>query len=244
MDLSPTEKIEPVKQSQEKPDLDKFFLDIGLASPLDYCFLNFAQSKSRMNIQSSDAPLQFLFHLSSKDDLESKKPFPKSIFLEKIVGEENKNVLYTFIPSETWGNKSNKSFGEFHLYFMDHMKPSTPYSVEEIYKILDERRNKDEKYFVTSGGRDTSSDQKIHVIFVTSEAILAFCVDRYEADESDEFFSSKWISLSDKNTIRIVNEVDVFDFPDHYLVMTEDEAKISSITTMDETTNECKDCKI
>lgn len=248
MEESPPVQVEvvtPPVEVAQKPDLDKFFLDIGLASPLDYCFLNFAQSKSRQNIDNGKEALQFLFHLSSREDLESKRPFPKSMFLEKLrYGETTKNVLYTLIPSPTWNERETHSFGDFHLYFMDHMKPSTPYSVEEIYKILDEKRGHGEKYFVTSGDRVQSSDKKIHILFVTAQCILAFVVEEFADEPDDEYFSSKWISFTEQAVIRVIHEVDVFEFPDHYLVMTEEEAQNSHITEMETGEPECKECGV
>lgn len=245
------------KQTEETKDvkfsMESFLNEMALQNPIDYLFHNFAIQKSREVIAKANDHLQFLFHLMTTQELEQiERPFPRCCFLEKGVWKKFSdekgleeiplNVLWTFIPSEEWETRAQLPFTDFHLYFIDVMKPNYHYSAEELYRIFDSKRG--ERYFLNSGTRADSEDRKFHILFITDKGIIAFHVPELVIDDvvESEKFTSKWTSLSVPNILQYVKEFAYFELPSTYLVSSESE--IEKMEQDDKETNECKDCHV
>jgi hypothetical protein len=207
---------------------------IGLQTPLDYIFLDFAQQKSRLALQAiSDTP-HFLFHTVSNQEIEkAERPFPHCIFIEKKVYkkfdqevqttvEVTEGILWSLSPSDKWNTRDVLPFTDFHLYFMDVLKPLYGYSAEDLYKLLDEKKN--ELFFVTHGNRTSSESKRIVTLFCTEKNIIVFHIDDVDLTivGDDEKFMSKWIASDLLLSIHTVQEFALFERPTFQLVSTEE----------------------
>lgn len=199
--------------SEEK--VGHFLKNIGLDHPLDFVFLSYATSKSVKAIDAMDPKnLLFLFHLLTSEMIEKNQMFPRAAFAEKLVKDDKKvNIIWTFSPSENFETREKKSFENFHLYFMNILKPSYQYSPEELYKIF--RDKKEEMYFLNHGSRDDSENKLFHVLFVCPQMIIAFHIPFLDIEEipSKDLFVSKWVSNTSPVLLQEVFEYDVFEFP-------------------------------
>jgi hypothetical protein len=210
--LLTTEKNE---ENIPKEKMIEFLNGVGLSNPLDYIFLSYATTKSVKAIEAMNpANLLFLFHLLTNDMIEKNMLFPRAAFIEKLIKEDKKiNVVWTFSPSENFETREKKSFENFHLYFMNILKPSYQYSPEELYKIF--REKKEEMYFLNHGSRNDSETRLFHVLFVCPKMIIAFHIPFLHFDDipKKELFMSKWISNDSPVIIQDVFEYDIFEFP-------------------------------
>lgn len=238
----------PEASEEKKPNfpIDKFLDEMALSTPLDYLFQNFAIQKSRQNISKISDQLSFLFHLVRAEDLKQEIPFPHCAFIEKLDGacpdDPSRYIIWSTEESENWKSRKPLSFNEFHLYFLDVIKQMVQYSAEELYKVFDAKRG--ESYFINNGPRSQSLDGKFHLLFVTTKVIVAFQIPivSYSEIEDKDLFSCKWVSLSEKVTVRPAFESAVFEFPVSPLVLSPEETKEYNENM--EVYGECKDCQI
>jgi hypothetical protein len=231
--------------------MESFLKEMGLETPIDYLFHNFAIQKSRDAISKAKENFQFLFHLLTNSELDNEpRPFPRCCFLEsgewkmfdndKGLTSTPLNVLWTFVPSEEWETREQLPFTDFHLYFIDVIKPNHHYSAEELYKIFDSKRG--ERYFLNSGTRADSDDRKYHILFITDKGIIVFHVPEIDITtiKEEEKFMSLWTSLKTPNILQYVKEFAYFELPSSYLVTSP-----SEISKMNEESSdvECKECQ-
>ena len=213
-EITETEKQETEKMVSEEK-VGHFLKSVGLDHPLDFVFLSYATTKSVKAIDAMDPKnLLFLFHLLTSEMVEKNQLFPRAAFAEKVIKDDKKvNIIWTFSPSETYESRLPKSFENFHLYFMNILKPSYQYSAEELYKIF--RDKKEEMYFLNHGSRDDSENKLFHVLFVCPKMIIAFHIPFLDIEEipSKELFMSKWVSNTSPVLLQEVFEHDVFEFP-------------------------------
>lgn len=221
-------------ESQFSNDQVNLFLKtIGLVQPIDYIFLDYAMTENRKRVEKSTQPLQFLFHvvMASADD---NRPFPYSSFLELVNQRKIKNVtedstsdfvtlqryvIYNFCPSDTWTTRPVAPFTDFHLYFLDVLKPMVPHSAEELYQLFDLKRG--ETFFLTFG--DHSVNDFMSVLFVTKKLIAVFHIPRLEPINEEEYsYPCKWIHTSIPTISRPIHEYAIFELPDTNLVLTEE----------------------
>lgn len=227
-DVLPDEGMEQVEikesSSEESEDtsllrqenIEKFLVDVGLQSPLDFVFLNYSMSSSRQKIQQITNNLLFLFHIVTSETLEQERPFPRCAFVEKISTEEENeklNIVWTFSPSPQFIERSIQPFEAFHSYFMNVLKPNLHYSASELYEILKQRKG--ETYFLNHGARENSIDSMFHILFVSPKAIIAFQVPPVNLSllNKKEMFSSRWISDSEAAIIQDCQEYEIFACP-------------------------------
>lgn len=248
------EQIPIVEQSSidpEKMPIDQFLDEVGLATPLDFVFQNFAIQKSRINVSKMPSEeLLFLFHVMRAEDLKVETPFPRCAFLEKILPPDpslpSKYIIWSVEESDIWKTRKQLPFTDFHLYFGDVLYPNLGYSAEELYKVFDARH--DETYFINNGPRKQSVDKKFHVLFVTNKVIVAIQIPevKYEEIPDEVTFICKWISLKEKSCIKLLHEYAVFEFAKRNLVFTEEEKSEykSNMETTEEKEEVCKDCVV
>lgn len=212
---------------------------VGLQTPIDYIFLDFALQKSRQNLATVSDSLHFLFHTVSQHDLDhAERPFPFSIFMEKYktrvfketeaeTEEEEELVMWSLVPSEKYKTRTVLPFTDFHLYFQDIIRPLYGYSAEDLYRLLDQKKG--QLFFVTHGTRSSTESKRIVTLFVTGKNIIAFHFDPVDVTKTkkEEKFMSKWISLNLPVSLQSLEEYAIFEMPNHNLVMTEDEVKES-----------------
>ena len=210
---------------------------VGLQTPVDYIFLDFALQKSRLALSTVSDSLHFLFHTVSQHDLDNAdRPFPFSIFVEKYktkifqesdaqTKEEEELVLWSLIPSKEWEKRPILPFTDFHLYFQDVLRPLYGYSAEDLYRLFDQKRG--QLFFVTHGTRSSTESKRIVTLFVTMKNIIVFHFDAVDVTEvkKEDKFMSKWISLSLPISIKSLSEYAIFELPDRNLVMTHEEVK-------------------
>jgi hypothetical protein len=213
---------------------------MGLQTPIDYIFLDFAIQKSRLSLSQISNSLHFLFHTIKKQDLEQLRPFPHAIFIEKYsfrkffedtqsTRDTEELVMWSLSPSEKWNSRNILPFTDFHLYFMDVIKPLYNYSAEDIYKLLDER--KEDVFFVTHGNRESTESKKIVTLFVTKDHIISFhfdTVDVVNIPQSEKFLS-KWISTTMPISLQSLNEFAIFERPKYQLVGNIEESQSGKI---------------
>lgn len=246
------ETEEKVENTDPFP-VDKFLEEVGLMTPLDLLFQTFAIQKSRQNLASMGNELAFLFHMIRSKDLKEDNTFPHVAFAERLLPDDpsgpSKFVIWSTEESENWKTRKMLSFNEFHLYFVDVLKPNLNYSAEELYKVLDAKRN--ESYFISNGPRKSSADEKFHVLFITPKFITTFQFPKIGYDDipDDQLFICKWVSLTEKCTVRPAFEYAVFEFPQNNLVFSEEEVKeynenMESFRNAPTPEPECKDCQI
>jgi hypothetical protein len=211
----------------------KFLEQVGLQTPVDYVFLNYAMIQSCRKIATATTgQLLFLFHLVTNEMLESEKVFPRCAFIERMERDEEKvNVIWTFSPSSEWTTRGLRNFDDFHAYFMNVMKSNYHYSPEELYKVLNEKRG--ESYFLNHGTRKDSSDGQYHILFVSPNCIVTFHVPQIHIEDVAEkqYFKSKWVSLEEKCLLQDCFEFDVFEFPPvEYLDILEKQKQNSKVS--------------
>ena len=193
----------------------KFLSEVGLETPVDYIFNNYAMIQSRQRIEKGpNDNLIFLFHLVTDSMLKENRTFPRCAFIEKEKKDDNPlYIFWTFSPSVRWETRDIRSFEDFHYYFMTVMRPNYTYSAEELYKVLNDKRG--ESYFLNHGSRSNSEDGNFHILFVTPKSIVAFNVPRVDVNDipKKEFFYSKWVSLDHPVFLQDCCEFDTFEFP-------------------------------
>ena len=232
VDCNKEEQATPLEEQEKK--FNQLLNVIGLQTPLDYIFLDFAQQKSRLALQAiSDSP-HFLFHTVSNQEIQNaERPFPHCIFIEKKIYkkfdevvqstiDETEGILWSLSPSEKWNSRDVLPFTDFHLYFMDVLKPLYNYSAEDLYKLLDEKKK--ELFFVTHGNRTSSESKRIVTLFCTEKHIVAFHIDDVDLSiiPKEEKFMSKWISSELPLSIHSVQEFALFERPSFQLVSSEE----------------------
>jgi hypothetical protein len=216
-----------------KENFDEFLTYVGLQSPIDFVFLNYAMSMSRQKIDTVKDNLLFLFHIVTSEIMQSERPFPRCAFVEKVPKDEESkiNVLWTFSPSKDFESREIQPFSLFHSYFMNVLKPNLNYTAHQLYEILKQRKG--ESYFLNHGPRSNSVDEMFHILFVTPRAIIAFQVPPANLSTIDkkDIFMSKWVSMTEETVIKDCCEYEIFACPR----MDEDETEeIVSDTKMDE----------
>jgi hypothetical protein len=203
---------------------------IGLSTPIDYIFLDFAIQKSRLTLSNIGPNLQFLFHTISRTALLGEgRVFPNSMFIEEVpirkfdeslqtTVDSAELVMWSLAPSSQWQTRDVLPFTDFHLYFNEVIKPLYNYSAEDIYRLFDDK--KEDLYFVTHGTRESTESKKIITLFVTRSNIIVFHFDPVDVEKipKTEKFASKWISLEYPICIKEINEYAVFERPKFQLV--------------------------
>lgn len=221
-------QIEAIKNAEKK--FDRILNMIGLQTPCDYIFLDFAIQKSRSALTFSENNLQFLFHTMSKEALlQSGRVFPHSIFLERIpvhvfdetlqtTVDTHELVMWVLSPSKEWSTRDILPFTDFHLYFGEVIKPLFNYSAEDLYRIFDNK--KEDLYFITHGTRNDTDKKIIITLFVTKDNIIAFHFEHPNVMTvpADEKFKSKWISLEMPISMKEVTEFAIFERPRYQIV--------------------------
>jgi hypothetical protein len=229
---------EPTEDTVETIAVSKvnlFLKAIGLETPLDYLFLDHAMNMHQSAIAKNEqVTLQFLFQLIlGKDDKDFE--FPYSSFLEKIifrfVDPETENLTFRevprfivthLIPSERYAEKQQvQSFSDFHLYYLDIIKPITKQSAEELYALIDSK--KDETFFLVFGNR--KDDPFVIVLFVHKKLITTFHILPFESSVKDVGHVCKWIHSEIPTFQRQVTEYGVFQLPETNLVLTDEGIK-------------------
>lgn len=225
--------------SEEKSDnvismnqISSFLKVVGLVQPIDYIFLDYAMNQNRNAISKTETPLHFLFEvvLGSK---QGESEFPYSTFLEKVrhkffdnetdsFKEEFRYVLYNFCPSDTWQSRVPLSFSDFHIYYLDVLKPVVNQSAEELYSLFDMKRG--ETYFLMFG--DRSVHDKLIVLFVRETKIIVFHIPPMLLDLSEICHICKWVSLEIPVISSQIHEHFVFELPPTNLVLTEEGVQI------------------
>lgn len=228
-DLVPTEKTEVPEEAIAISKVNQFLKVIGLTMPLDYLFLDHAMNMHREAIAKNQTiSLQFLFQLIIGKD-EKDMNFPFSSFLEKIsfryvkpdcepleYAEDDRYIVTNFIPSAKWNENIPRPFSDFHLYYMDVLKPMLQQSVEELYALFDTKKG--ETFFLVFG------DRKLHqflvVLFVHRDLLIVFHVPPFESKVTDLGHVCKWISNEVPTFQRQLTEHACFKLPETNLVLT------------------------
>jgi hypothetical protein len=220
----------PVEETISVTKVNNFLRAVGLETPLDYLFLDHAMNMHQTAImKNKDISLQFLFQLMiGKEDKDLN--FPYSSFLEKInfryadpdadvltMRETPRYIVSHLIPSERWHERKPQSFSDFHLYYLDVIKPMTKQSAEEIYALLDSK--KDETFFLVFG--DRKIDPFLIVLFVFKKLITTFHITPFECQLTDKGGVCKWIHSEIPTFQRQVTEYGMFELPENNLVLTE-----------------------
>jgi len=254
------DKKEEVAEAGKKTFSD-FLEFIGLSNPIDYTFLDYSMHKSRENVISFKEDLNFFFHLILKEVEDSDHPFPMATWCEKISEEyfdtntetpdevktRKKIVLWTTLPSDKWPTREVLNFNQFHLYFLDVIKPLQHFSAEELYRVIDQKRG--EVYFLTIGSRkNVTGDKTLIILFITSKYIVSFHVPEHKDFETGSY--SKWVSLTEKFELKYINEFQLFRLPEGNLVMSKEEVeKVKQTEELDTemkletyTIDECESC--
>ena len=229
-ELSTTE-IAIAKTIQEQEEkFNRLLNAIGLQTPIDYIFLDFALQKSRLNLEKITDTPHFLFHTISKTDIQNKdRPFPHCLFIEKksykkfdvnaqTTLDAEHGIIWSLTPSDFWETRDILPFTDFHLYFMDVLKPLYNYSAEELYRLFDEKQN--ETFFVSHGNRSSTEQRRIVTLFCTPKHIVVFHfddIDISDVSENEKFFS-KWISADLSLSLHSLTEFALFHRPSVQLV--------------------------
>lgn len=235
-------------EDQEK-NFNELLNTIGLQTPLDYIFLDFAQQKSRLSLKEiSDTP-HFLFHTVSQHELKNaERPFPHCLFIEKKTFKKfdeevqssidvTEGILWNLTPSDIWTTRNILPFTDFHLYFMDVIKPLYGYSAEDLYRTLDQK--KQDVFFITHGTRNSSESKRIITLFCTEKHIVAFHIDDVDVAvvPISEKFMSKWISADLPLSLHSVHEFAIFERPSFQLVPEESNEEKSEEQKIQKTVN-------
>ena len=219
------------KKGYTENQINQFLRTIGLIQPIDYIFLDYAMSQNRKLISLSKEPLIFMFHviMGSEND---ERPFPYCSFLELVnhryipnIGEAaekdyetiSRFVIHNFCPSDSWTTRAISPFSDFHLYFLDVLKPMVNQSAEELYQIIDIKRG--ETFFLTFG--DHISFPFISVLFVTAKQIVVFHVKKPDLKKEDYAYICKWVSTDIPAISESQHEYGIFELPERNLVLTE-----------------------
>lgn len=227
-DVTVTEKKKGFELTEKV--VNDFLRTIGLVQPIDYIFMDYAMTTNRKLISLNKEPLHFLFHVIMGGG-EEERPFPYCSFLELAssrhasvseAGEEEfktiqRYIIYNFCPSETWDQRTIHSFADFHLYFLDVIKPIVNQSAEELYQVIDIKRG--ETFFLMFGNHQ--ANEKIIVLFVTAKQIIAFHIPRPQLNPDEYGYPCKWISLEIPCVSLPQTEFAIFELPEHNLVLTE-----------------------
>lgn len=212
--------------------VNQFLKTIGLVQPIDYIFMDYAMSQNRKLIAKSTEPLYFLFHviMGSEGD---ERAFPYCSFLELVSHRYHDTVtenaesdfktlqrflIYNFCPSDLWKTRPVAPFTDFHLYFLDVLKPMVNQSAEELYQIIDIKRG--ETFFLMFGNHEVNDF--ISVLFVMKNQIIVFHVMRPTLDPSEYAYPCKWISTEIATISRPQHEYAIFALPDGNLVLTDE----------------------
>jgi hypothetical protein len=220
----------PEEESISVVKVNNFLKAVGLETPLDYLFLDHAMNMHQTAIlKNKDISLQFLFQLMIGKD-ESDVNFPYSSFLEKIIfryvdpdattltyKETPRYIVTHLVPSDKWEHRKPQSFSDFHLYYLDVIKPITKQSAEELYALLDSK--KDETFFLVFGDRKT--DPFLVVLFVYKKLITTFHIVPFESSLTDKGHICKWIHAEIPTFQRQSSEYGTFQLPDTNLVLTD-----------------------
>lgn len=234
---------------------------IGLSSIIDYSFLEFAQFKSREMIKNFKNNLNFLFELVLGND--NDRTFPYATWLEKIkirkfeikedpdeqIKEKYIYVVWLTKPSEKWLERNILSPGDFHLYFLDVVKPKdyeSSYSAEGLYRVIDQKRG--QTYFLNLNTReDAHQNGMIILLFITPNHIISFHIEKLVLNDDIESQGgiSKWVDLENKIIQREVQEFAIFRLPEGNFVLTPEQAiemeRVETLDNIDES-NECEMC--
>ena len=235
-----SDDVTKVIQEQENK-FNQLLNVIGLQTPLDYIFLDFAIQKSRLNLKDISSSPHFLFHTISRRDLTSEdRPFPHCLFIEKTTykkfDEEHSSsvdvtegIVWSLAPSDIWNTRDILPFTDFHLYFTDILKPLYGYSAEDLYRIFDEK--KEETFFITHGNRESTEQKRIVTLFCTPKQLVVFHFDEVNSEflSKQEKFSSKWISQDLLLNLVTLHEFAVFERAQFQLVSKEPEENPSVI---------------
>lgn len=212
--------------------VNAFLKTIGLIQPIDYIFMDYAMTQNRKLIANSKEPLYFLFHVIMGAEGED-RPFPYCSFLELVNQRSHMRVsdavesdfktleryiIYNFCPSNEWKTRPIAPFTDFHLYFLDVLKPMVNQSAEELYQILDIKRG--ETFFLMFGNHEVN--EFMSVLFVMKTQIVVFHIMKPTLDESEYSYLCKWISQSVPTVSRSQHEYAIFELPDKNLVLNEE----------------------
>lgn len=232
---------EEVKENESAPEMievekvNHFLKILGLVTPIDYLFLDHAMNMHREAItKNSNVPFQFLFQLvvgKQETDLN----FPFSSFLEKVIfrytdpssnslefKETERFIVTNLVPSDHWKDLEPRAFSDFHLYYLDVLKPMTKQSAEELYALFDTKR--DETFFLVLGDRKV--DLFLVVLFVHKGIITTFHIPPHENKLTDVGHICKWIDCQIPTFQRQISEYGSFKLPDRNLVLTEEGVKM------------------
>jgi hypothetical protein len=210
--------------------INEFLRSVGLIHAVDFVFLDYAQMMNRKNIaktSENDLPLQFMFEvvLGAK---EGDREFPYSTFLElahrRVISAETGNeecfdryIMYSLKPSPEWPDKQDLPFTDFHLYYIDIIKPMTNQSAEEFYALLDTKKG--ETYFLTLGKRGVS--EFLVILFIRADRIVTFHIPEKEILPSTYSYFCKWISLEVPALMMFITEHASFHLPEGNLVLSD-----------------------
>lgn len=212
--------------------VNKFLHTVGLIQPIDYIFMDYAMTQTREKVKKSTEVLHFLFHviMGSETDVQ---PFPYCSFLElashryvNSVSESSEQdfktlqryIIYNFCPSESWKTRPVAPFSDFHLYFLDVLKPMIQHSAEELYQIIDTKRG--ETFFLLFG--DHTANDFISVLFVLKDRIIVFHIMRPTLTADEYAYFCKWISTEIPTISRPQHEYAIFALPEGNLVLTDE----------------------
>lgn len=214
----------------EVKKVNHFLQILGLVTPLDYLFLDHAMNMHREAIQKNNkVSLQFLFQLILGRN-ESDLNFPFSSFLEKVTfryadpesekltfKETERFIITNFVPSEHWKDLEPRPFSDFHLYYLDILKPITKQSAEDLYALFDSKR--DETFFLVFG--DRKDNEFLVVLFVHKKLLTVFHVPPFENKLTDVGHICKWVHTEIPTFQRQLSEYGSFKLPETNLVLTE-----------------------
>lgn len=235
------EVLKTIREQEEK--FNQLLNVIGLQTPLDYIFLDFALQKSRMNLQKITSTPHFLFHTISRHDMANdERPFPHCLFIEKktykkfdeemsATIDETHGIIWSLTPSDIWKSRDILPFTDFHLYFMDILKPLYAYSAEDLYRIFDEK--KEETFFISHGDRQSTESKRIITLFCTPKHIVVFHFDDIDvsATPPEEIFKSKWISADLPLSLHSLHEFAIFERPQFQLVPKDGSENLENVSS-------------
>jgi len=204
----------------------KMFLNqLGIGHNLEIIFLDYAIQKSRQHFESAKSDVRFLFHVLAPIPEFNITNFPFAIFAEPIEGKQfteegeckevKQVILWTTGFHENSINEI-KTANDFHLYFLDVLKPLGFGTAEELYRIIDTKRG--ESYFLQCGQRNTTG--KIIEIWIDNSYIYVFHFDKTDIETDDKkLFLSKWISVDQKVFLKEVSPKAIFHLPSGNFVL-------------------------
>lgn len=216
---------EVVKGQFNEQQIQQFLRVVGLVQPIDYIFLDYAMTRNRKEISNSKQPLHFLFHVVMGAEGEE-RAFPYCSFLELCnykISNMQRYVIYNLSPSDSWKTRPVAPFTDFHLYFLDVLKPCINQSAEELYQIIDIKRG--ETFFLIFGDREKT--EFLSVLFVTAKHIVVFHIYRPVPLDPcfDHPYICKWVDTEIPCVGSPQHEYAIFELPDSNLVLTEEGVK-------------------